>query len=428
MRRSSVMIALVAVLGLLAAACGGTTTTADLEGQQIEVAAKWSGGEQENFQQVLDLFEKNTGAQVTFTSTGEDTAAFLGTRIEGGNPPDVAILPQPGLLADLQRQGKLKDIGSVAGSEVDANYAPVWRDLGSIGGTLYGVWFKAANKSTFWYSTKVVTDAGVTPPADWDALKAAAKTVLDSGVTPFSVGGADGWTLTDWFENVYLRTAGADNYDKLAKHEIPWTDPTVKTALTRLAEIFGEPTWLAGGTSGALQTDFPTSVTQVFASPPKAAMVYEGDFVGGVITSDTTAKLGTDADFFDFPAIGGSVPAVVGGGDVAVLLKDTAAGRELIKFLATPEAGEVWAKLGGFTSPNKNVDAAAYPDEITRKSAVALTNAETFRFDMSDLQPSEFGGTVGKGLFKQFQDFLRAPTDIDKVTAAMEASAAAAFK
>ncbi len=73
------------------------------------------------------------------------------------------------------------------------------------------------------------------------------------------------------------------------------------------------------------------------------------------------------------------------------------------------------------------MDLSVYPDDITRKSAEALTSAEVFRFDLSDLQPAEFGATVGQGLFKLFQDFLANPDDIDGVTEAMEAAAAQAF-
>ncbi|HZD18795.1 MAG TPA: ABC transporter substrate-binding protein [Actinomycetota bacterium] len=432
------MLALLAALALVAAACGGgeeepsagPTETggggADLSGQSVEVAAVWTGTEQESFQQVLDAFSEQTGADVQYTSTGDDVAAVLGTRVEGGDPPDVAFLPQPGLLRDFVDQDALIAIDDVAGDEVDANYAPVWRELGTVDGTLYGVWFKAANKSTVWYNTNVFGNAGVSAPEDWDGMLETAGTISDFGVTPWSIGGADGWTLTDWFENVYIRTAGPDMYDQLTNHEIPWTDQSVKDALTTLADVFSDKSMIAGN---PLQTDFPTSVANVFASPdsPDASIVYEGDFVAGVISGETDSTVGEDADFFTFPSIDGSAPSVVGGGDVAVLMKDSDAGKALMEFLASPEAGQVWAGLGGFTSPNQNVDLGVYPDDITRKSAEALTSAETFRFDLSDLQPAEFGGTVGQGLFKLFQDFLENPDDIDGVTKQMEDAAAKAF-
>jgi len=429
--------ALVVGMALLVAACGdddddgaasggGTAGDQDLQGQQVEVAATWSGEEQARFSRVLERFEEETGATVQFTSTGDDIATVLGTRLAGGSPPDVAMLPQPGLLNDLAGRNALQPIEEVAGSLVDENYAPVWRQLGSVDGTLFGVWFKAANKSTFWYNNPVFESAGVETPETWEDLQTVAQTISDSGVTPFSVGGADGWTLTDWFENVYLRVAGPEKYDQLATHAIPWTDPSVTEALSTLAEVFGQQQWIAGGANGALGTDFPRSVTQVFSEPPAAAMVYEGDFVAGLITSETTATLGEDARFFDFPAIDGSDPAVVGGGDVAVLLKDSPGGRALVRFLATPEAAEEWASEGGFTSPNQALDLEAYADDTTRRSAEALTEAETFRFDLSDLQPAAFGGTPGQGMWKILQDFLRNTGDVNATAAALEAARAAA--
>ena len=202
----------------------------------------------------------------------------------------------------------------------------------------------------------------------------------------------------------------------------------MKKALAAMADILGDTGNIAGGTAGALQTDFPTSVTNVFASPPKAAMVFEGDFVGGVITSSTKAKPVKDFNVFSFPSICGSPASVVGGGDVVVMFKDNPAARALITYLATPAAATLWAKRGGFSSPNKKVKASAYPDPITRGTATALAQAKVFRFDLSDLQPAAFGGTVGQGEFKLFQDFLGKPSNVNGIASSLEKAAAAAFK
>ena len=436
-RRLATAVVVAVVLALVATACAksktatkATTSTVaqqSLKGQSLEVAAVWSGDEQANFQAVLDKFAADTGATVKFTSTGDDIATVLGTRVEGKNPPDVAMLPQPGLVSELAKRGALIDIGPIAGDAVDQNYASVWRDLGSVDGKLYALFFKAANKSTVWYNTAAFTKAGVTEPATWPDFLKAAQTLSDSGVAPISMGGADGWTLTDWFENVYLRQAGADKYDKLTKHQIPWTDPSVKAALRTLGELWSKPKLLVGGTQGAVSTPFAQSVSKVFATPPQGAIVYEGDFVASNIKKETQAKVGSDAKFFAFPSISGSQPAVVGGGDGATLMKDTAAGRALIKFLATPEAAEIWVRRGGFTSANKKVDMSAYPDPVTRQSADQLVKAATFRFDMSDLEPAAFGGTPSQGEWQVLQEFLRRPTDVDGTATKLEAAAAKAF-
>ncbi|MGH2540863.1 MAG: ABC transporter substrate-binding protein [Actinomycetota bacterium] len=436
------VVASLATVALVAAACGGgedldegtdaTETSAgatvDLSGETVEVAATWTGTEQDRFEMVLDGFAEQTGATVRFRSAGDDIAAFLGPRIEGGDPPDVAILPQPGVVQTFAQQGDLISIDDIAGDEVDANFGETAREVGSVDGTLYGVWFKTAQKSTVWYNVNVFEGAGVEPPATFDELQQVAQTISDYGVAPYSIGADVGWPLSDLFENIYLRTAGPDMYDQLAAHEIPWTDQSVKDALSVMAEIVGQEDLLAGGTTGAAQTDFNGSVTQVFADPPKGALIFEGDFVGGVISGETNAKVGTDADFFDFPSIDGSEPAVLGGGDFAVLLADTEGGKALIEYLATPGAGEIWAAEGGFISPNTKVDPSVYPDEQSQRAAEALIEAgDSVRYDMSDLQPTEFGATTGQGIWGLLIDFLRDPSNVDGTAQALESAAKKAY-
>jgi len=435
MRLRRWFLALVGAVVMLSSACSRSMGNdavglQRLQGQQLEVAAVWSGEEQASFEKVLLRFEKRTGARVRFTSTGRNIATALGQRIRAGDTPDVAILPQPGLLGDLARRRALKPIEAVAGNLVDTNYAPVWRELGTVDSTLYGVWFKAANKSTVWYRTKAFFDAGAAPPKTWEQLQAVSERLARKGLTPLAVGAGDGWTLTDWFENVYLRTAGPQKYDQLVSRQIPWTDDSVKEALRTLGQVLGRPEWIRGGRDGALATTFEMSVVQTFGLPTAdgkegAAMTMEGSFVASNIAQATRTEVGTGARFFDFPSVAGSKRSVIFGGDVAVLMKDNEAGRELIKFLATPAAAEPWAEAGGFISPNRSVDPAAYPNLTTRQLARALVEPGLVRFDLSDLVPASFGATNGQGMYKILQDWLKNPTDVDGTTAQLEAAAAA---
>ena len=439
-QRFILLALLVAALALLAAGCGGdddddgngdaagtteeTTTAEESVSGSINVLAVWTGAEGEAFQAVLDGFtEANPDVTVNYQSA-QDPATVLSTSVEGGNPPDVAALPSPGIMADFAGRGALTPI-DFARETIEENYADVWLDLGTVDGELYGLFFKGANKSTVWYNVDVFEGAGVEPAEDWETFLSNAETLAQSGTPAYSIGGADGWTLTDLFENIYLRTAGPDMYDQLATHEIPWTDESVTNALTEMAKILGDTDNIAGGTSGALQTDFPTSVTQVYADPPKAAQVMEGDFVGGVISAETQAEAGTGFDVYRFPDIGdGEAGPVVGGGDVMVMFQDNPAARALIEYLATPEAAEIWAERGGFSSPNQNLDPEVYPDDITRTTATALAEAEVFRFDLSDLQPAAFGSDA---MFSILQDFLRNPDDVDGTAQKLEDAAAKAY-
>ncbi|GHI95292.1 ABC transporter substrate-binding protein [Streptomyces olivaceus] len=405
-----------------------SVTLPKLDGESLEVAAVWTGTEQENFKKVLAEFEKRTGAEVTFVPAQDPIINFLGSKVAGGAPPDVALLPQPGAIKQAVDKGWAKPLGAEATKELGENYSQGWQDIGTVGGKPYGVYYKAANKSLIWYNAQVFANAGAEEPKTWDELLTTAQTVYDSGVTPFSVGGAEGWTLTDWFENVYLSQAGPEKYDQLAKHEIKWTDPSVKEALTTLAGIWGKADYVAGGPTGALQTDFPTSVTQAFTGgdQPKAGMVFEGDFAQ-VNIGETEAEVGTDAKAFPFPAVGDTAP-VVSGGDAAVILEDSKAAQALATWLASPDAASIQAKLGGFLSPNGGVDSSVYPNAVQKKIAEALVSAgDDFRFDMSDQAPQAFGGTPGKGEWKALQDFLKNPKDVAGAQEKLEADAAAAY-
>ncbi|CAL2065551.1 Alpha-glucosides-binding periplasmic protein AglE precursor [Streptomyces murinus] len=407
---------------------GGSVSLPKLDGAHLEIAAVWTGQEQTNFKKVLAEFEKRTGAQVTFVPAQDPIINFLGSKIAGGQPPDIALLPQPGAIKQAVDKGWAKPVGPDALKEVQKNYSQGWQDIGKVNGKQYGVYYKAANKSLIWYNAKVFENAGAKEPTTWKDLLTTAQAIYDSGVTPFSVPGADGWPLTDWFENVYLSQAGPEKYDQLAQHKIKWTDPSVKQALQTLAQIWGKKDYLAGGQDGALQTEFPNSVTQTFTGgdQPKAAMIYEGDFVQ-VNIGETKAKVGTDAKVFPFPAVGSTAP-VVSGGDAAVVLKDSKAAQALMTFLASPDAATIQAKLGGYLSPNKNVAISAYPNSVQQKIAKSLiASGDDFRFDMSDQAPQAFGGTPGKGEWKDLQDFLKNPGDVAGAQAALEKDAAAAY-
>ena len=345
--------------------------------------------------------------------------------VAGGNPPDLASVSQPGLVNDFQKKGALKNIDFAKGV-LARNYPKDIANIGKIGNHIYGLLIKGANKSTVWYNVAAFKNAGIKPPATWGQFVKDIGILKASGATPLSIGGADGWTLTDLFENIYLRQAGTAKYNALSKHKVKWTDASVVKALKTMGSILTSAN-MAGGTSGALQTDFPTSVSNVFSKKPKAAIVIEGDFVPGVV-SPKPLKPGSGYNVFPFPAIGNTKGYVEGGGDEIMMFKDNPATRALVSYLATGAAQSIWAKRGGYTAPAKTVPASVYPDAITRTVAGAVGHAKAFVFDLSDLQPASFGATVGQGEFKIFQDFLKTPSNSKGISRTLEAAAAKAYK
>jgi alpha-glucoside transport system substrate-binding protein len=425
-----VLALLVGALAFVAAGCGGGDDDGGAEGSEevsgsISIMAIWAGTEQESFEAVIAGFEEAyPNVDASYTSGGDNLGPLLSTAIEGGNPPDIAAVGQPGLMADFAEQGAIQPIDELRDAIASA-FGESVADVGAVEGTQYGVMYKGANKSTIWYNVASFEEAGVEPPEDFDGLNEAAETLKAAGITPYSVGVDVGWPMTDLFENIYLRSAGPEMYDQLARHEIPWTDQSVKDALTIMADIVGDPSNMAGGVDGALETEMPDSVANVFTDSPEAAMVIIGDFAPGV--TETTLEAGTGYNVFDFPSIEGSEPAVMGAGDIFLKFTDNPAADAFLEYLTTPEAAQIWAERGGFSSPHKDLDTSVYPDEITQTTAGALAEADVFRFDMSDLQPSAFGGTPGQGMWKHFTDFVQNPDNIDGTAERLEADAARAF-
>ncbi len=429
-------VAVIVLVAALAAAAGGSAkTSAGTKAAAVSGTISFDGiwtasSGQTQFQDVINAFEKKyPGVHVNYKPVGNNLPTVLSTAVAGGNPPDMADIAQPGTVAQFAAEGKLKPI-TYAKSVIAQNFTPGFAQLGQYSGKLYALPFKAANKSVVWYNVPAFKAAGVTPPKTFAQLLTDAKTIQASGTPAYSIGGADGWTLTDMFENIYLRTFGAAKYDALSQHKIKWTDPSVKTALTTMAKIIGDTSNVAGGTSGALQYGFNDSVTNAFATPPKAAMVFEADFVGGVITSSTKAKAATGFNTFTWPSItpGPDASAVEIAGDLFVTFRDNPAIEAFVKYLATPQAAEIWAKQGGFGTGNKHVPASIYPDAITRATEAPISSAKAVVFDMSDEQPPAFGATTGQGEWGLFQQFLKNPKNISGIQSKLESAAAAAYK
>jgi alpha-glucoside transport system substrate-binding protein len=439
--RSAGLAAVVVSLVVVAAGCGGGSKNGVAGAQKTQANNAVSGTitfdgiwtsstGQPQFQAVINAFQKvYPKVHVNYKPVGNNLPTVLATSVAGGHPPDMADIAQPGTIQQFVSEGKLKPI-TYASSVIGKNFGPAWKKLGTFNGKLYAIVFKAANKSLVWYNVPVFKAAGVGPPKTFAQLLHDASVIKSSGTPAYSIGGSEGWTLTDLFENIYLRTFGPAKYDALSAHKIKWTDPSVATALKTMGKILGDTSNVAGGTSGALQYSFNQSVTNAFTSPPKAAMVFEADFVGGVITSSTKAKPSTGFNTFVWPQItaGPDASAVEIAGDLLVTFRDNPAIEAFVKYLATPQAAAIWAHQGGFGTGNHKMSPSVYPDPITRNTEAPLLNAKSVVFDMSDNQPPAFGSTAGQGEWGLFQKFLQKPKNVSGIQKQLETAAKAAYK
>ena len=425
-RLALVLAAIAAALVLALAACGGDDDeegSGGGEGGTVTVLSLWGGSEKEAFDKVLAKFTADTGIQTQY-ETARDFLPVIRSRLAAGNPPSMAIVPRPGIVADLARDGSLMTLDDLDldPDSINENYSEAWTNLTTVDDEVYGIVAKANSKSTVWYDPSRVTDE---PPTDWKGLLALTTKLRAAGKTPWAVGAGDGWPLTDWFESIYLYQNGAEKYDQLFSGEVPFDDPSVKLALTEMYTILREEN-LPGGVEGALATPFVDSIGQVFGKTPKAELYYEGGFVGGIATGqvNTALKPGETIDFFPFPEINADVgQPLLGAGDVAVAFNDDENTGKLMEFLAGEEAGTEWVSTGAIVSPNKSVPLDAYPNDLVRKEAQQVQDAEVFAFDGSDLLP----GALGTEWPSVLQGIMKDPSSAGSALEDFQSQAATEF-
>jgi len=361
------------------------------EGGEVSMLATWSGDEEarliEIFQPLIDACD------ISFTYEGtRDLNALLATRVEGGNPPDISLMPNVGAFAmyadDLI---PLEDLGA----NLD-NYAEGWLELGSVDGVVYGVFVKSDIKSTVWYSPIAFEAMGYEVPGTWDEFVGLIDQIKADGGIPLSMGmesgAATGWTGTDFVQDIMMRTGGVDFTNGLATHSTAWNDAGVKEAWELYGNWATDPTYALGGADGTVSVGFLDAIYTVFADPPQAYMVKQSGFGGGVVEGQYPELVfGTDFDFFVIPSMDGSAPPIQVGGDAMAAFNDTPAVRAVVAYLSSGRGGRAWAASGFDLSPNNKVTGLSYTNPISAAKANVLLRASAVSFDVGDLLP---GGMV----------------------------------
>jgi alpha-glucoside transport system substrate-binding protein len=391
----------------------GSGATGELAGQSVTVIGTWGGDEEKAFRAMVAPWEAQTGAKVNYTGT-RDLNTVLTTGVASGVLPDLAGLPGPGQM--VQWKDSLIDLGTVLDVPTyTSETAPALVTLGTVDSKLVGVFIKTAVKGLIWYSPKALTDIGTTPPATWDALQSYISANKSKATSPWCLGvesgAASGWPGTDWIEDIVLRQAGPDVYQQWYQGKVKWTDPAIKAAWTTFGDVVASS---FGGSATVNATNFANAGDPLFKTPPGCMFLHQASFITG-LGGFKAAKSGTDYDFFPFPDINTQYTgAVEGAGDLFGMFHDTPAAKSLMAYLVTAPAQDIWVKIGGALSANKN--AADYPDDISKRSAAILTNAKIFAFDASDLMPTAMNDAFWKGIVAYIKD----PSQLDTILANLD--------
>lgn len=411
---------------LVLSGCLGQDSGGDGENQKVEIFGGITGTEEIALvKAAVKEIADATGVEVSYVPD-RDFKTAIRTRVRGGNAPDIALFPQPGLLLDLSSDITPLDDVEVDLDKIKETLIPGSLDAVTQEGKVYGAPTDMAVKSLVWYPKKEFEKAGYEVPTTHADLLALTKQIRDKGQTPWCVGiesGPDtGWPATDWLEDYVLRTGGPDVYDKWLTNEVKFNSPEIKRAAEVVGEIFLTEGNVQGGGKAIVNTPFGDSPKQMFEAPPGCWLHRQATFITTFFPDKIQENLDAEAGVFVLPGVEGGFDGtpILGSGNFAALLnKDNPNAAKVMDFLASDRFGGPWAEGGGIMSPHTTFDVEKYPNEITKEIAKQVSEADLFRFDGSDLMPAQ----VGAGTFwTNMVDWIGGRKDLDKALSDIDGS------
>ncbi len=366
------------------------------DGKTVTIFSSIRDVEADRLEAAWKCFEDQTGVDIQHEGSGA-FEADLKVRVDGGNAPDLAFIPQPGLLATLARDGKLTALTNLE-ADVAANNIDGWVGFGSVDGTFYGPPFGANIKSLVWYSPEKFAEKSYEIPTTWQAMLDLSQTIVDDGGVPWCVGAgsdqATGWVITDWMEDAVLRFAGADVYDQWVAHEIPFDDPAIVDALDQVGAILKNDAFVLNGSESIPSTTFQEAGLPLLDGG--CYMHRQANFYGNQFPEGTTKGPDGQVNTFYFPTVNADDPkAMLGGGELIGAFNDKPEVEFVAKYLTGADYANNRLAQGNWMTPNKNADPSLVADPLERTFAELLIGSDVFRFDGSDLMPS----AVGAGTF-----------------------------
>ncbi|MDT0268603.1 ABC transporter substrate-binding protein [Streptomyces sp. DSM 44915] len=405
-------------------ACAGYAGQRGHEGTTVSLFSPIRGAEAERFQESWATFTECTGIQLDYQGS-DDFEARIGELVAEGEPPDIALVPQPGLVRTLAERGALAPAAGDVAATARAHFSPSWLAYGTVADELYATPLDANVKGFVWYPPDLFRAHGWTVPTSWDELTELTAEIAATGTTPWCVGiesgVATGWPATDWVEDVLLRAEGPEVYDAWVEHTIPFDDPRVVAAAERAGEILRDPEFAGDGAGGgaAAIAETPYQEAGLRLLDGGCALYNQASSFATHWPAGTDIGADGAVAAFPLPPVDlDAAPATVVGGHFVVGLTDRPEVAAVRAYLAGPEFANSRAELGSWVSPNSGLDAAGIPGEAERLAAELLQHPETVvRFDGSDLMPSAVGtGTFWTGmtdwlLGAETEDVLRAVED-----------------
>lgn len=386
-------------------------------GGSVSVLGVWGGNELKIFNDMIKPFEQKTGVKVQYEGT-RDLAAILTTRVQAGNPPQIAAMPSLGQVDQFANQGKLVDLSTVLNMNTfKQQYAKGWINLGTVNGKLVTIFTGVALKGLVWYDPKTFEAAGLTIPKTWDQMMKESKQLAAKGITPWTIGlesgSASGWPGADWIQEIFLKKWGPELYTQWWKGKLKWTSPQVKYAFKTFGEIATNSKLTYGGNQYELSTNFGSAFDPVFQSPPKAYFHEQATFIQSFIQKDfPNLKAGTDFSFFPFPSINPKYAnAVQMSGNLLSEFAKSPQSDAFVRYFASPEAQAYWVKAADSLTPNRAVPLSDYPGKLFKQAGETLRSANIAEFSADDLMPNQ----METAFWSAVMSYVSNPGNLDSI-------------
>ncbi len=429
-RTASKGMAAMAAAALILAGCGGSDGDSGDSGSDDKKVTIWSSIDQavqDGLQKKLTEKAKAEGITIDWQKV-DDINSLIMTKIQSGETPDIALIPQPGVVKDMVAQGATRPLDDVLDmGALEESMVPGTLDAGTVDGELQGLLVSMNVKSLVFYNKPAWEAAGYEAPDSIASLEALTDQIKADGGTPWCFGieseAATGWPATDWIEELVMKYGGVDGYNSWVSHETPFDSDLVREAAGELEKLMLTEGNVAGGGEAIATTSFGDAGKPMFdKGGPGCWLLKQGSFIisPDFMPADAVADVDKNFGLFGFPPAeaGGDNP-ILGGGDMATLLSDKQSAKDVIKMMSETDIGVDAAPSSSFLSPHKDFDVSLYPNELTRSIAEVANSSTAFLFDGSDQMP----GAVGAGTFwTDMTAWISGQEDLDTALANIDAS------
>ena len=428
------------------------------KGATVTISSSLTGTEAERFEASVAEFEKCTGITVEHTGTTELRSQLLNgsgadlSTSKGASPssqdnpenlPDLAIVPQPAMVAELVDTGVVHPLPNTVNSNVEAGWDRHWIQVGIHASVPYAAPLMASVKSLVWYSPDAFAKAGYKVPATWAELETLTRKVRadhpDGSVTPWCVGASDGestgWVMTDWLEDAMLSTQGSGAYETWASHRVPVDSSGAVEALDVVDSLVLADGSVAGGrgsvisrtpaqagadlvkgsclmlhASSSFESRFPegTAITDADGANPvtvqapsptgSATASTDSAQAAGETTAAATASPtsnGVKISAFVTPAADRGSDAVLVGTDYLVAFTRSDAANAVMAYLTSQNWARTRMAMGGVATAYQGVDPDLAPSDVGKRATRLLQSRQTtVEMDASDSMPVGVGSSA----------------------------------